>query len=83
MDELQQILAEIKILSEKVDKLNTSVIGNKEYGHKGIIERIEKIEIRQESHDTDIKKAKTYITVVGGITSALAFIAAYLRNLWN
>jgi len=83
MGELQQILVEIRGLSDKVDKLSTTVIGNKEYGHKGIIERIDKMEVRQESHDADIKKAKTYITVVGAITSLFVLIASYLKNLWG
>lgn len=83
MEGVQQILHEIRHLSEKVDKLNTAVVGDEEYGYKGIIDRVQEIEQKQSKHEDVLKKAKIYVAVVSGITSLVALIMSYYKSLWQ
>jgi hypothetical protein len=75
-DMLTKMNGKLNEMEISLIKLNQTVIGNKEYGQKGLVEQVN--EHRKYIEDDKAYKAK----VVGGIT-VVAIVYGFLLKYWN
>jgi ElaB/YqjD/DUF883 family membrane-anchored ribosome-binding protein len=67
---------QIEEMNKKLDKLYFALVGDKEIGQVGIVEKVEK-------HEKFIEEHKLQDAKVIGITAATSFILGFLIEFWG
>ena len=67
---------QIDEMSKKLDKLYLALVGDKEMGQVGLVERVDK-------HEKFIEKHKLQDAKVVGITAAISFAFGFVIEFWG
>jgi Tfp pilus assembly protein PilO len=68
--------SQIEEMSKKLDKLYLALVGDKEMGQVGIVEKVEK-------HEKFIEQHKLQDAKVVGITAAISFVFGFVVEFWG